>query len=78
MGFFFDYTPATTPLQPSNVPKDTATLASAVRDTRISQTLYEYKKAVDLASPSKPYTFKTQEERMKYMLEAMKTSNCIE
>jgi hypothetical protein len=82
MGFVFDYTPATTPIYACGAGAYTnpavsvpAVAASGVVATTIQNTVFEYKKAYE-ATSGKTYQFKTQEERMRYMLEAMKTANC--
>jgi hypothetical protein len=68
---------APTPLQTCGTVTDKAVLSSDIlMSNSIMGTVYEAKVAYETAT-GKPYRFKTQQERMAYMLEAMKTSRCV-
>jgi hypothetical protein len=69
-----DLTPPT-PVYPCiGGPQSTATDSSVQLNTLITGTVYEYKQAYE--ATGKKYKFKTQQERMAYILESIKSNRC--
>ncbi len=57
------------------IPGTVDTSRRPVLDATVNGTIYQYVLNYE-ASTGKKYKFKNQEERMRYMLEAMKPENC--